>query len=200
MKSRIKNTVLTITIILCATLSVGMLMSVNKKEEQSQILGVHIKGEVKNPGYYELEYGSRIKDAIEKAGGETPDANLNSINLAMKIIDGQEIVVESIPVADTQTGQYSEESQTKASESMDDYSAETKITAADSVNDTSEKININTADISLLCELEGIGESIAGAIIEYRNANGNFKSVEELKNVKGIGDAKFEKIKYCITV
>ncbi len=135
------------------------------KKDERKIVGVDIKGEVFAQGYYELEYGSRVKDAILAAGGETPNADLSTINLAMALIDGEEIVIPR---------------------------AEEKISKG--------VININTADMYKLCKLDGIGESLASNIIKYRSENGRFKTVAELKKVKGIGTEKFNKIKNKITV
>ncbi len=137
------------------------------KREERKIVGIDIKGEVNAPGYYELEYGSRVKDAIIAAGGETQKADLSTINLAMTLIDGEEI---SIPGRGEGTGTYS------------------------------KLIDINTADMYKLCKLDGIGEALATDIIDYRAKNGKFKSIEELKKVKGIGEKKFNKIKDKISV
>ena len=127
-----------------------------------------MKGEVAAPGYYELEYGSRIKDAILAAGGEKETANLTEINLARKIGDGEEIIVPSV-------------------------------NNPGAVNLT-DLINLNTADMYQLCKLEGIGESVAADIISYRTQYGAFTNIDQLKNVDGVGDAKFDKIKDKITV
>lgn len=149
-----------------ALLVVAMLVfPKNFDSDKRKIVGIDIKGEVFAQGYYELEYGSRVKDAILAAGGETPDADLSTINLAMSLVDGEEII---IPRAEEKTGKSS--------------------------------ININTADMYRLCKLDGIGESIASNIIKYRSENGKFKTIDELKKVKGIGKEKFNKIKDKITV
>ena len=135
------------------------------KKDERKIVGIDIKGEVLAEGYYELEYGSRVKDAILAAGGETSNADLSTVNLAMTLIDGEEII---IPRAEEKIGK--------------------------------SLINLNTADMYKLCKLDGIGESLATNIINYRSKNGKFKTVDELKKVKGIGSEKFNKIKNKITV
>ena len=140
----------------------------NKASEERKIVGIHIKGEVSAPGYYELEYGSRVKDAILAAGSETKDAELSGINLAMNLSDGEEIVIP------------------KKSDL--------------STSNNSKLININTADMYKLCKLDGIGESSAASIVDYRAKNGVFKTVNDLKKVKGIGNSKFNAIKDKITV
>ncbi len=137
------------------------------KVDDNQIVGINIKGEVNAPGYYELEYGSRVKDAILAAGGEKNSADLTMINLAMQLIDGEEIEIPS------------------------KLQTEEKVTVV---------VNINTADMYKLCKLDGIGESIAYDIVQYRAENGPFKTIDDLKNVKGIGKQKFDKIKNQITV
>lgn len=137
------------------------------KNEERKIVGVNIKGEVRAPGYYELEYGSRVKDAIIAAGSETRQADLTSINLALRLSDGEEII---IPKAGT------------------------------NLEIQNSLININTADMYKLCKLDGVGETLATNIINYRSEKGEFKSVSDLKNVKGIGSSKFNKIKDKITV
>ena len=140
------------------------------KAAEEKLVGIHIKGEVKNAGYYELSYGSRIKDAIKKAGGATDNADINSVNLAQKISDGEEIV---IPLKMTDK-------------------------AKSSLNTT--KLNINTASVSQLCTLHGIGVVTAEKIIAYREKNGGFKKIEELKKIDGLNASKFENIKDKIFV
>lgn len=142
--------------------------------EADLIVGVHVKGEVNVPGYYELSYGSRVKDAIDYAGGKTANADIDNINLAMKLIDGQELIIAA--------------KETKESAKVPETETETK------------KINLNEADMYTLCQLDGIGEETAGAILEYRARKGAFKSIDELKKVKGIGQSKLDAIKDEITV
>ena len=152
-------------------LLVGGAVFINKYEntqEKEKIVGVHVKGEVSAPGYYELPYGSRVKDAVKYAGCETKKADLASLNLAMKLRDGEELIIPK-------KGEIGE-------------------------SDEGGKININTADTYNLCKLEGIGEKLAGRIIEYRVTKGNFKTIEALKKVSGIGEENFNKIKDKITV
>ena len=147
-----------------AIVVVALLVLPNAKKDKT-IVGVAIKGEVFAEGYYELEYGSRVKDLILAAGGETKNADLSTVNLAMTLIDGEEIV---IPRAEEPIGKSS--------------------------------VNINTADMYRLSKLDGVGESLAADIIKYRVENGKFNNIDDLKKVKGIGKAKFDKIKDKITV
>ena len=176
MKPDIKNVVAAVLIFLVAFV-IALVLGNNKKEPNVNItVAIHIKGEVRKPGYYEFDYGSRVKDAIDKAGGVTKEANLDGVNLAAKLRDGEEIIIPS-----------------KSEDVSSEKTAQTTL-----LND--KKVNINAADTVELCTLEGIGENIASLIIEYRNRNGAFRSVEDIKKVKGIGEAKFENIKDSIYV
>lgn len=147
---------------------------------ENETIKVYVTGEVKNQGVIELEQGSRIVDAIEKAGGQTEEANLKNVNLAYELEDGQKIYIPN-------------KSEENTNEITDDG-----ITGIDSKeNDT---IDINKADEKELQELNGIGESLASSIIKYREDNGKFKNIEDLKNVPGIGESKFSNIKEKIKV
>lgn len=147
---------------------------------ENETIKVYVTGEVKNQGVIELEQGSRIVDAIEKAGGQTEEANLKNVNLAYELEDGQKIYIPN-------------KSEENTNEITDDG-----ITGSDSKeNDT---ININKANEKELQELNGIGESLASSIIKYREDNGKFKNIEDLKNVPGIGESKFSNIKEKIKV
>ena len=147
-----------------------------KKEEKEKIK-VHVAGAVVTEGLVELEEGARVEDAIKGAGGTTINANIKDINLAQKLQDGQKIY---IPKQD-------EEEKYKIENNNENIS-------------NVGKININTATQTELELLTGIGPSMAGKIISYRNKNGKFKSIDEIKEVSGIGEAKFEMIKEEITI
>jgi len=142
--------------------------------EPSEIM-VYITGEVKKPGVYTFEEGVRLQEAIDAAGGFTEAADLSSLNLAKKLEDESKIVV------------YSNKKETDSSEESPEF-----------VN--SETININTATAEKLQTLPGIGEKIAASIVEYREENGFFGSIEEIKNVNRIGDKIFESLKDKICV
>ena len=160
----------------------------NQIEEEVAKIAVHITGEVKRQGLIYLKEGSRVADAIEKAGGETKNADLSQINLAYALQDGQKIYV---PNKNEKISQY-------ITENSGNNDIEENNTSNSSKEDN--KVNINTAVQSELDSLPGIGPSIAQKIIDYREENGNFKNIEELQNVKGIGDAKYEEIKDRVTV
>jgi competence protein ComEA len=149
----------------------------------SENVVVHIKGEVKNPDVYTLTNQERVKDAIEKAGGITENADIDSINLAEKLYDSQEIYV---PLKGSTQNQHSTSSSSKSS------SGKTK--------NINAPININTATKEQLMMLPGIGESYAQRIIEYRSKNSGFKAKDEIMKIKGIGPSKYEEIKNKIII
>ena len=153
-----------------------------ENQEEDNIIIVHVSGEVNNPGIIELKEGSRIADAIEKAGGSTEYADLSKINLAYEIKDGQKI---NIPSKQEIIEVYIQE---EAGENV--LENEVK----------NSKVNINTALQTELETLTGIGPSTALKIIDYREENGEFKSIEDIKNVPGIGESKFENIEEEICV
>lgn len=165
-------------------------------ESDTEEIVVHIAGQIKSPGIVKIKEGARIADIIEKAGGLTEDANIEDINLAYIVEDGQKITIPSkkenkqIESITTENGEgiITDTSQTTSS-------IENK---TDKV--TNSKININKASVEELQTLSGIGEVVATKIIEYRKENGDFKQIEDIKNVPGIGDAKFEQIKENIKV
>ena len=162
--------------------------------EQENLEGkivVHITGEVKNKGILILSEGARIADAIEKAGGETKEADLDEVNLAYILQDGQKIY---IPNKKDKENQENKVYITKESGNN------VIIENGEESKKMNEKININTASQAELEELPGIGEAIANRIIEYREENGKFNKIEDLLNVKGIGDAKFADIKEYVIV
>lgn len=154
---------------------------------------VHITGEVKKEGVIYLKKGARIVDAIKEAGGETKEADLSQVNLAYELQDGQKIY---IPNKNEKISQYIIG---KNGETMNDNSANTG-NESTSYNKEGAKVNINTASQAELDSLPGIGPALAQRIIDFRVENGNFNSIEDIQNVKGIGDSKYEDIKDKIVV
>lgn len=144
---------------------------------------VYISGAVKNPGIVTLNSGERLATAVDKVGGTTEKADLNKVNLAIKIEDEMHYIIPEI----------GEEINYTSENIKDD------IVSKDTTNN-SAKININTATIEELDTLPGVGEATANKILNHRKENGNFKSIEEIKNVNGIGDKKFENIRELISV
>lgn len=147
---------------------------------------IHITGEVEEEGVIELEKGARISDAIEEAGGTTEEADLSNVNLAYSLSDGQKVKIPNINEKDEEILVVEE----KAGDNIIIEGNKSK----------EEKININKAAQTEIETLPGIGPSTALKIITYRNEHGKFKNIEDIKNVSGIGDSKFENIKEYICV
>lgn len=165
----------------------------SKEGEETGIIYVDVCGHVKNPGVYQLTEGSRVYEAIEKAGGMTKDAAAACVNQAEHLTDGQQIY---IPSEDEQkesckSGAY------PAVEAEDGGNMKTDaaVTSADN-----GKVNLNTASKEELLSLSGIGDVKADSIIKYREEHGSFQSVEDIKKIEGIKDGVFNKIKDQITV
>jgi len=158
-----------------------------EETEEGEEIILHVIGAVKNPGIVKIKEGSRIVDVIEAAGGITEDADISKINLAYIIEDGQKIFVPS------RADEITEETEYVTSESGDNI-------IVDDNEGENSMVNINKATQTELETLPGIGPAMALRIIEHREENGNFENIEEIKNVKGIGDAKFENIKNNICV
>ena len=163
--------------------------STNEIEEE-EIIVVHITGEVKKEGILYLAKGARIADAIKEAGGETDEADLSQVNLAYKLQDGQKIY---IPNKNEKVSMY-------ITDNGGNNIIEESNNTQNGEKGGSKKVNINTASQSELDSLPGIGPALAQNIIDYREENGGFKSIEELQNVKGIGDAKYDDIKDNVTI
>ncbi len=155
------------------------------KEEKTKII-IDISGEVNSPGVITLEEGARIIDAINAAGGTTKNANLVKVNLAYILADAQKIYIPSIKDKESTEYVIQENSGTEINQN-------TK-------NSKQEKININTAGQEELEKLPGVGASTATKIINYRKENGKFNKIEDIKNVSGIGESKYNNIKNYIYV
>ena len=146
----------------------------------SKNVKIHISGEVNYNGIIELPEGSRIDDAIKKAGGITQEADLNKINLAYELSDGQKLYIPKIN--EEENFEYVTENSGVENGEKDD------------------KININKATQTEHEILPGVGPSLALKIINYRKENGKFNNIEELKNVSGVGENKYEQLKELIKV
>lgn len=162
---------------------------------------VYITGEVNNPGIIVLPIGSRISDAIDYAGGVTSNADIMKINLVYMLQDGMKVnIPSSKELNDNPNFEYI------TMGSGDEKNDNKDFNALETTNNKSESafkisnVNINTATQTELETLPGIGPSLALKIINYRKENGKFKSIEELKNVSGIGDNKYDEIKKYIYV
>lgn len=164
-----------------------------EQEKRENKIKVHVAGYVEEEGMVELAEGARIADALEAAGGATLEADLSRVNLAYVLQDGQKIYIPSI--LEVEEEEEEEEYITEGSGGVILEEGE-----EEKNNEAEGKVNINTATQTELETLNGIGPSIASKIIEYRKQNGNFQSIEEIQNVSGIGDSKYESIKDDICV
>ncbi|NBR26745.1 MAG: competence protein ComEA [Micrococcales bacterium] len=146
---------------------------VSKSEPVKPKLFVHIIGSVKSPGIYQLDTGSRVYDAVLAAGGLTAKANQQSINLARGLTDGEQVVVFS---------------QSQSVATQQGFQAQPQL------------LSLNQATASQLEDLPGVGPALAGRMIDWRLANGGFKSKDDLLNVSGIGDKLFSGLKDLVTL
>lgn len=173
----------------------------NKKND---LIGVEVKGYVNSPGVYLLEKDSLVDDLIVEAGGLSDNADISVINLARKLSDEDVVIVYSNEeINEMRQGSTSVKYIDKECVCpIIDNSAlfNEVITNAEGIIIDTGKISLNSATIEELMTLPGIGESKAKLIIEYRNTNKGFKEIEEIKNVKGIGNSIYEKIKDFLTL
>ena len=151
-----------------------------EKEEplEQDLITVDVKGAVKSPGIYDLPVGSRVNDAVQKAGGLTEQADSKSLNLAQKVSD------EALVYVPTKGEEASQQSGSGATSSTS----------------KEKKVNLNKASLEELKQVKGLGGKRAQDIIDHRETNGKFKSVDELKKVSGIGAKTIEKLKDYVTV
>ncbi len=237
MKQHLKDLILSILIIICLTLSIYSIFFKENIEEEvdvdnnmlndiesvetkidddniPKVFNVDVKGQVNNPGVYQVSEGTIINEVISLAGGFKDNANVDYINLSQRVSDEMVIFV------------YNKNDKTNTNAILnynnniclsENYNIEECVTKKESIiiaskngNDTNNNdgveseetavININIATKDELMTLSGIGDAKAKAIIEYRNNFGKFNSIEDILNVSGIGDAIFAKIKDFITV
>lgn len=164
------------------------------KEEEKEIkeeenvtnkkITVYISGEVNKPGIVILNEGERLATAVEKVEGTTKKADLNGVNMAIKVKDEMHYIIPKI-------GEENKENTSQVTK--DDNTNQNEPAKA-------SQININIATIEELDTLPGVGEATANKIVNHRSENGDFKSIEEIKNVNGIGDKKFANLKDLICV
>lgn len=143
---------------------------------------VHVAGKVRNPGVIRLPAGARVLDAIDAAGGAIRRADLDRLNLARPLVDGEQVFVGAGPGA------------------VAGGSAAVPSVPAATAGEPGGLLNLNTATLEQLTELPGIGPVLAQRIIEFRTAQGRFTSVEELRNVTGIGERRFAELRELVTV
>ena len=180
---------------------------VKKEDNFKEEYKVDIKGEVNNPGIYTLDKSSRVVDVIEKAGGLSENANTTVINLSKKIMDEMVIIIYSnYEVENFKRTKELEKSLINSC--INDYESlkndaciDDSDTEGDDDNDNdNSKVSLNNSSKEELMTLTGIGEKKALDIIEYREKNNGFKNIEDIKNIKGIGDSIFDKIKDRLTL
>jgi competence protein ComEA len=141
---------------------------------------VHVAGEVRHPGVYRLGAGTRVEEAVRRAGGPTRHANLNAINLAAKVEDGRQIIVPARGPAPAAAG--------------------TDTAAVDPAQTPAAPVNLNTATADELGTLDGVGPATAQKILAYRQEHGGFSSVDELDQVPGIGAKRLAALRPHVTV
>lgn len=164
-------------------------------------IAVHVSGAVARPGLYQLAQGARVADALDKAGPNA-DADLNAINLAAPLADGQKVTVPTKGAANPVSGAAG----AGASGAQKNTGVFAPAGSAPAAGEgrtrgaAAGQVNINTAGTAEFDTLPGIGPTLSQRIIQYRDVNGPFKQIEDIKNVSGIGDKKYEDIKDRITV
>lgn len=168
MEEKYKKYILISSIILILVLGNFLINSTKEEVKIENFIIVHIAGAVRSPGVYKLLEGSRVIDGIQAAGGALPSADLDKLNLAEYLEDGCKIFVPEKSIPPNPS------------------------------SSANNKININFASEKELESLPGIGPSLAKRIVEYREKNGLFKSLEDLEKVRGIGEKKIEQIKDLI--
>ena len=156
------------------------------QEAQAKEIVVYVAGAVNRPGVVQLAEGARAKDAVDACGGFLPTADTNGVNLAQKLKDGMQVTVP--------------EKMTAAAQGAATQGVTGGAQAGAAKPLPEGMVNINTADEKELDKLPGVGPAMAKRIVEYRTENGAFQAPEEIKRVKGIGDAKYEKMKDKIAV
>lgn len=150
-----------------------------KIENNNTTMKVHISGEINKPGVYDIKDNYRLEDLVNDAGGLTNNADINKINLAMKLEDQMHIIIPN-------------------KNNQENNQTQDQLVTPTNTNEN-KKININSADKNSLMTLPNIGDKRAEAIIEYRQKN-KFNKIDDIKNVSGIGDKYFEAMKDIIVV
>ena len=212
-----KQIIMAISILLIIGVGIGLLFYYQEKDvveeesikqeimkenqEENIYLSVDIKGEINSPGIYTMKESSRVIDVIDKAGGLTENADTSVINLSKKIMDEMVIIIYSKEqVKNFEETKEKEKNLQEKCISADINSLQNDACITTTQNNASGKVNINQASKEELMTLTGIGESKAKDIISYREKNGPFTSIEDIKKVSGIGETIYAQIKEAITV
>ena len=180
-----------------------------EEQPQQELVYVDIKGAVKTPGVYEIENDKKVIDVINLAGGLLDNADTSLINLSKQVTNEMVIIIYTkeeiknskkdntvIKVIDKECNCPEITNDSCIENNKDDKDKNDETT----LEETSSKVNINKASLEELLAISGIGESKAKAIIDYRKEIGKFNNIEEIKQVSGIGEALYEKIKEHITI
>ncbi len=186
--------------VVCAIVCMAAVLIIGLCREKADIgatinipdIKIYIKGEIKKPGLYKIGADTRLVELIDIAGGVTENADTKRLNLAAILTDGTTVIIPATGSGEkidpmialtTQSGYQPEESKSSSPDKI-----------------TSGTININKANASELMKIPGIGEATAQKIISYREKNGDFLAIEEIMNVSGIGEKKFESVKPYLAV
>ncbi len=180
-------------------------MSVKEPAAESSLLYVHVCGAVKAPGVYELPAESRVYEAVQAAGGFSEDAEQNYVNQAQILTDGTKLVIptraEAAVAADGGEPDPGAAAGEKSGAALQFGIISDETAPADeNAKPADAKININTASTKELCDIPGVGETRAAAIVSYREAHGSFAKPEDIMKVSGIKEGMYEKIKDSISV
>jgi len=182
--------VLAAILLIVSRLPAGQPVTLEPAPTQAPIV-IQIIGEVVKPGVYSMPDGSRVQDAVDAAGGLQADADSNSINLAARLVDGQQIIIS--PVGGSTTGISKTSTPTRAP-----FTVISTVTTA--TVSPGSLVNINTATVEQLEALKCIGSVTAQSIVTYRQQNGRFQHIEDIMQVKNIGPSTFDCISNFITV
>lgn len=196
-----KRIILILTVIILILIYFLVNNSYTYQEIPNSDVSVEIKGAVNKPGVYKLEYGSRVDDLIKKSGNLTDNADTSTINLSKKLNDEMVVIVYTKDeINEMRNGSASVkyvERQCTCPMIENDACIE-DIISNNAINNKEGLVSINTGTIEELMTLPGIGKAKAEAIIKYREENGGFKKIEDIMNIKGIGNSMYEKIKNYI--
>ena len=162
---------------------------------------VYVAGAVKNPSLVTLDFGARIAEAVNECGGVLPNADMDNVNMAEVLKDGQKVSIPTKTVLPAESAVGTAETVTSPATRSASKGKATNTTKGNNVTNGANptKVNINTADEKELETLPGVGAATAKKIIEFRNEHGAFGKIEDIKKVRGIGDGKFAKMKDMIT-
>ena len=189
-----------------AQASAGEMTVLPEEDAAPAVIYVHVCGAVNDPGVYEMQQGDRIFNAVDAAKGFTDDAATDYVNLAQEIADGMKITIPTVTEAEKADDDASAaieyaDTGTDSSTAQPTGHGEGAAPASQAAgSNTDGRIDINTADETALTSITGIGPAKAKAIIAYREQHGAFGSIEDIRNVSGIGDSTFNKIKDEIKV